>query len=737
MSDPTPTAILRLEALPPQTTKGTIVRLVEQVGELPREQIGAIELRGRTATVVVPAASAARVAKLLDGANLANQHVRAFRATDDDARTKLGDDAPRRAPPPSPRGEDHFARFLRLLEVESKAEAEQALARSRRTTGDAAEKSGTTLVGLVARDESLGLGGRYLWRLGKRDVQRTLPWTRLSPGSPVLLSEESVKDPQGWRGVVSDRNESTIEVALAEFPEAQADRPTFRLDLSHDEVARQRQRSALQRARDASGDRLEKLRDVLLGERPPRFSPKPVTIEPFDAGLNAVQRAAIEFALTAEDVALVHGPPGTGKTTTLVELIRQAVARGQRVLACAPSNLAVDNLLERLVAAGTRAVRLGHPARVLPELRDHTLDLLVENHHDVKLARQLARQAGTLRDRASRWTRARPQPGEKQQLRDEARQLLADARRLETQVVAHLLDSADVLCVTLTAIDSEILGQRTFDLAVIDEACQTTEPACWIPLLRADRAILAGDHCQLPPTVVSPDAAREGFGVSLLERLMHRAAPTLARRLETQYRMHEAIMGFSSVEFYDAALVAADSVRGHLLSDLPGVAPDDWTTAPIHFIDTAGAGHDEEPEPDGDSRRNPGEAEIIGRFVARFLEAGVPPRDMGVITPYAAQVRLLRENLAAAYPTLEIDTVDGFQGREKEAILISLVRANPRGEIGFLSDVRRMNVALTRARRKLLVVGDSATIANHAFYQRLLDHWQELGAYRSVWELDF
>jgi predicted DNA helicase len=310
---------------------------------------------------------------------------------------------------------------------------------------------------------------------------------------------------------------------------------------------------------------------------------------------------------------------------------------------------------------------------------------------------------------------------------------LADAERIERQAVAQILDHAEVLCVTLTGLDSDILGGRQFDLAVIDEACQSTEPACWIPLLRAGRVILAGDHFQLPPTVVHREAGREGFSVSLLERLIELYGATrLARRLEVQYRMHQAIMAFSSAEFYDDVLVADPSVAAHVLADLPDVVRSPLTETPLEFIDTAGASYDEQPEPDGESRLNPQEAEVVERKVTALLEAGVSARDIAVISPYAAQVRSLRQRLAAL--EVEVDTVDGFQGREKEAVIISLVRSNPSGEIGFLADVRRMNVALTRARRKLIVIGDSATIAGHEFYQRLLEYFELLGGYKTVWE---
>lgn len=727
------TARLILEALPPRTTRGTIVRLLEQVGELPAAQIGKVDIQDRRATVIIPNSASPRLVKALDGCNLGNHSLRVWAERPDDSGTR---------PRTTSGTKDstvvdsaaYFTNLLQALDWESAAEARDAVERARRATGPAAERTGNSLVALVERDQSSGLGGRIIVTFSKRDPSQRFPWTRLAVGSPVLISEESAKQPEGQRGVICGRDATTIQVAMDQPLEPETERPTFRLDLSHDEVGRLRQRHALQRARDASGDRLAKLREVLLGERAPAWNENSPAVDFSHTTLNASQREAIEFALAAHDVAIIHGPPGTGKTTTIVELIRQAVRRGDKVIACAPSNLAVDHLLEQLLRVGLKSVRLGHPARVSPELQAHTLDLLVDTHHDVRLARKLVKEAYALQNKAGKWSRAKPDPGERRRLRDEARQLLTDARRLETQAVHHLLDTADVLCLTLTAIDSELLGQRQFDLAVIDEACQTTEPACWLPILRCERLVLAGDHCQLPPTVRSPEALRAGFHVSLLERLMLARGSEIARRLDVQYRMHEAIMQFSSQEFYEGTLQADDLVRGHLSDQLPGVQSTDYTSRPVHFIDTAGASYDEELEPDGESRRNPGEADVVERTVRRLIDCGLPAADLGIIAPYAAQVRLLRERLADDFPDLEIDTVDGFQGREKEALIVSLVRSNSQGEIGFLSDTRRMNVALTRARRLLVVVGDSATISHHDFYQRLLDHWQATGAYRSVWE---
>ncbi|MBE0698508.1 MAG: DNA-binding protein, partial [Anaerolineaceae bacterium] len=262
-------------------------------------------------------------------------------------------------------------------------------------------------------------------------------------------------------------------------------------------------------------------------------------------------------------------------------------------------------------------------------------------------------------------------------------------------------------------------------------------PGAWIPLQYARRLVLAGDPFQLPPTVVSAEAAAQGYGVSLMERLMEPAGPFIATslsvRLNVQYRMHQEIMAFSSREFYEESLVADAQVSQHLLRDLPGVADTPLTGTAVTFIDTAGASYDEVVEPGGESRFNPQEALLTVQMVQALLDAGLPASEIAVIAPYSAQVHLLREQLAQ--PELEVDSVDGFQGREKEAVIVSLVRSNRDGEIGFLADVRRMNVALTRARRKLIVIGDSATIAGHPFYQRMVAYFEGIGAYHSVWEM--
>lgn len=640
----------------------------------------------------------------------------------------------RRRPIPS---ESYFDRLLRWLDWESAAEA-QALAERRLTrTRKTAEQGGETILDLAIEDHETGLGGRHLFTFVKRNRTLHLPWNRLRVGSPVAVSPIDDADQSPQNGVVSGRNYRSIQVAVDHW--MSGDR--FDLDLAGDEVSRNRERAALQTVSAARGRQAE-LRQIILGDldptnykrRQPQFrevrAAAPANEQP-GHGLNASQREAVRFALSAEDVAIIHGPPGTGKTTSVVEFIRQAVARGENVLACAPSNTAVDNLLQRLAAEGQRVVRVGHPARVKEELRTHTLDALVADHENLPLVRELLRDAEALFKKADRYTRAKPARGAKQDFRREARQLKAESRQLERQAINHVLDSAAVICAT-TAIDDVILGDRQFDWVVVDEACQTTEPACWIPLTRGKRILLAGDHCQLPPTVVSTEAAQEGLARSMMQRLVETYGAAITRQLNVQYRMHEDIMRFSSAQFYADTLIADELVRRHRLSDLPGVAASPLTEEPMTFIDTAGADYDEEAELDGASRCNPAEGRLVLSKVQQLLEAGVPAEDIAVIAPYAAQVRWLRER--ASDPALEIDTVDGFQGREKEAVVISLVRSNRHGEIGFLADTRRMNVALTRPRRKLIVIGDSATLGGHPFYAALLDYFQRIGGYRTAWD---
>ncbi len=618
----------------------------------------------------------------------------------------------------------HLDRLARLLAAEREEERRRLDEARGRLPLREREARGLALADLEAVEEG-GLAGRALVHYARAGGGE-LSGARIGPGSPVRVTLRREERPDEPQGIVASRSRARIGVAFDDAPPDWATEGRVVLELLPSPVTWERLSGGLRRLRE---EREGKRWHALLAGAPPRFLARPRGPAADGAALNPEQRAALDLADRAEDLALVHGPPGTGKTTVLVEIVRRAAARGEPVLACAPSNLAVDNLVERLAAAGVDAVRLGHPARVLPSVLSHTLEARVEEHEAARIAAELVARALRLR-RDARKRKARRGPGRFSEARDaerEARALLAEARALEARAEADVLSRAPVVLATLTGLDAPPLAGRRFALAVVDEATQAVEPAALLALLRADRAVLAGDHLQLPPTVLSAEAQAGGLGTSLFERLwaLHAAAGTPAGlTLLEQHRMDERIMRFPSEALYGGRLRAHPSVARHGLDG-----------APLLLVDTSGAGHEESTPEGSDSRQNEGEAELAAREVERLLAAGLAPSEVAVISPYDAQVQRLRQLLAARCEEgLEVDTVDGFQGREKEAVVVSLVRANAAGEVGFLADVRRMNVAITRARRKLVVVGDGATVARHPFYEAFLRHAQEAGAWVSAWE---
>ena len=615
----------------------------------------------------------------------------------------------------------HIEQLLEWIDMESVAQARQLDERRRQSGSGAAEKTGDTLLDMAVADSRPGLAGATIVTFVKRNRERGLPVNRFRVGTPVMATGNAAET-EIARGVITAKESRSIKISLPFIPEG----TRFRLDLQVDEVTRKRQAEVLSGLNDTRG-RFGQLRDVLLGMRTPEIVDVPFE----NAQLNPSQEQAVRHCLSARDLAVVHGPPGTGKTTTVVEVIKASVGLGQKVLATAPSNTAVDNLLEKLVSAGLKVVRLGHPARVDRQLTQHTLDAQVSRDETMEIVKDMRRESEQYFRKAGRYTRSQPPRGAKQEMYKEGKRLRQDARLLEKTVVDWVIDRADVVCST-NSLNTHLLGDVRFGLAVIDEACQCTEPSCWVPLQFADKLILAGDHCQLPPTVVSQKAAQQGFDVSLLERVNKLYREQVTTRLTKQYRMNSEIMQFSSDQFYEGTLEADLGVATHVLKDLEGVPAGELTETPVQFIDTAGADWEEELEEPGESRRNPDEAQLVVKKIESLVDRNVPAHCIAVITPYAAQARLIRH--LCKVEGVEIDTVDGFQGREKEVILISCVRSNREGIIGFLGDTRRMNVALTRAKRKLIVIGDSATLANHEFYADMLRYFEKINAYSTVWE---
>ncbi|KAL8439503.1 hypothetical protein Efla_001434 [Eimeria flavescens] len=482
----------------------------------------------------------------------------------------------------------------------------------------------------------------------------------------------------------------------------------------------------------------------------------------FCEALTEAQRRAVYLSLLSQDVALIHGPPGTGKTTTVVEVLLQLLAAGCRVLACAPSNIAVDNMLERcidvvkakkddpqLASRMKRCVRIGHPARVDERLSAFCLDRQHLNSDASGVVRdckdsldQRLRELSALKKRKNTGTR-QPERGStgnvRRELLAEVRELRKDIKSMQMGAVQETLKAAPIVFATCVgagdaALQNLVKGQRTekpgtaFDVVVIDEAAQALEASCWIPLLLGKRCVLAGDHMQLPPTVRSAEALRRGLGISLFERLMRRYERTAGEQLVCQFRMHKHIMEWSNDVFYRSSLVAAACVENSLLSALYPEAPQDFEV-PVRWIDTAGISWCQEDEVEGRScipglgrsRTNRAEAALVVKYIQELMRTcGIAAAHIGVITPYAAQARLIRrylrdaqedgEDEAEPLSNVAVQTVDGFQGKEREVIIISLVRSNPRKEIGFLADTRRLNVAVTRARKHLVIIGDSETV---------------------------
>lgn len=489
------------------------------------------------------------------------------------------------------------------------------------------------------------------------------------------------------------------------------------VQLFFDETSYRTMFEALADVLRAKGNRLAELRDTLLGSNlkagfrelyPVRFP-----------WLNTTQEHAVNRVLCARDVAIVHGPPGTGKTTTLVEAIYETLHREPQVLVCAQSNMAVDWISEKLVDRGVNVLRIGNPTRVNDKMLSFTYEHRFESHPsypELWSIRKELRQLGGQGRRGSY--------SEREALRNRMSRLRDRATALELQINTELFDSAHVIASTLVSSNHRLLGGRRFGTLFIDEAAQALEAACWIAIRKADRVILAGDHCQLPPTIKCYDAARGGLDCTLMEKIASNK-PGCVSLLKVQYRMHEAIMRFSSHWFYDNQVEAAPDVKHRGILD--------WDR-PITWIDTSEMEFKEEFVGDSFGRINKSEADLLIDKLQAYIERIGGQRilderiDFAIISPYKAQVQYLRgkvKNSATLRPyrhLFTINTVDGFQGQERDVVFISLVRANEQGQIGFLSDLRRMNVAMTRARMKLVILGEAATLSHHPFYKALIHY---------------
>ncbi len=625
---------------------------------------------------------------------------------------------------------EHFAQLQRLLRLEQAAARARVAEERLALTQAEREARGLSVSGLEAVEESVGLGGRFVVAL-ERPGGAPLP-ARLSPGDVVQARPRQTEGVVPERAVVVRCTAVRVMLAFDRPPSAFVRTGRVVLDVMPDDVTFARAAAAVAEVAALERGSGRRLRDLLLGNRPPDFDrPTPASAP----GLNAEQAEATGLALASRDVFCVQGPPGTGKSTILAAVAAESIRLGNAPLLCtAASNAAVDHLLSLCLAQGLRAVRIGHPARVGEGLQHAVLDVLVEAHPDRQLAKGLFDEAYALLGHARKQRtrgRSRERFANARTAQAEARALLAEARALERKAVDAVLGRAQVLCATLSALGTPPLSGMHFPLALVDEATQAIEPLTLLAFLRAERVLLAGDHRQLPPTVLSEEAVKGGLGRSLFERLVDTHGRTVHRMLAEQYRMNDSLLSLISAPFYAGRLRAHPSVASRTLAEVlrPGA---DVDALPFLFLDTAGKGFEEAQEARAESYDNPGEATLVAARARTLLEAGLQPEALAVITPYRGQASLLQAALTGT--GVEVDTVDAFQGREADAVLVSCVRSNPEGRLGFLKDLRRMNVALSRARRHLFLVGDSATLGRHPFYAGLVEQAQAAGGYRSAWE---
>jgi ATP-dependent RNA/DNA helicase IGHMBP2 len=640
---------------------------------------------------------------------------------------------------------DQLRKTLGLLQIERQADLEQYRQKVLMRPLHARVKEGMTWYPVKLAKDYIGTGERIIIEV-ERTNQKDQPHAFQSGKMVSVFSNASGKSEKHHQnGVVNYVRDNLMVITLNgdDLPDW-IDSGLLGVDVMFDEMSYREMEFTLKKVIEAEDNRVAEFRELLLGGEVAGYR-LPVTGEQETSNwqlatiLNESQLKAAHKIIESKDIAFIHGPPGTGKTTTIVQAIKYTIKDEGQVLVCAPSNAAVDLLVEKLSEQGLNVLRIGHPARVTEQSLSKTLDARIAEHQNFDELRSLRKKMEHTRQMADKYKRSfgHFEKAERRILRDEAKQLKADADLLEFYIINDLLQKSEAICCTLVGSSHPTLRSRKYKTAFIDEAGQALEPACWIPFLRAQRVIFAGDHLQLPPTVKSNEAAKLGLADTLFEKGIKKH-PAQSSMLQVQYRMHEDIMKFSSNYFYGDELIAHESVRAELLRP---------NQLPIEFIDTAGASYTEEQDPETLSRFNKEEASLLIRIVEKLIEE-IGLEDwlsqnisMGIITPYRAQVDYLH-HLAESSPLLEplhklvtINTVDAFQGQERDVIAISFVRSNAKGEVGFLADIRRTNVAMTRAKKKLIMIGDSATLGSHPFYTKLLEYVQGKEFYRSVFEV--
>jgi ATP-dependent RNA/DNA helicase IGHMBP2 len=627
---------------------------------------------------------------------------------------------------------DYFKKLLDLLKIERNEDREQYKRLTESSSVSDRRANGLTWFPVAIRGSEIGRGDYLTIELERTTHQDVFHQFR--SGMPAVFFTNH--DPQKDRieGIISHQNGNKLKITIKddELPEWSRD-GKLGVDLLFDDNSYDEMNDALKTASDLAEK--SELIQVLSGEKKPTFNES--TNHYLGKNLNNSQSKAVDKILSANELAIVHGPPGTGKTTTLIQAIKALIKQeNQKILVVAPSNTAVDLLSKKLSEEGLNVLRVGNPARVSERLQRLTLEAKMAEHDYLKETKRLKKQAMEFKNMAHKYKKSfgKSERDQRKALFDEAHKIMKEVGNTEQYIIDDIVSKTQVVTATLVGANHYTIRNLEYNTVVIDEAGQALEPACWIPILKAKKVILAGDHCQLSPTIKSNEAAKSGLSETLLEKCikLHPEAVTL---LEEQYRMNENIMGYSSSVFYEDKLKAHHSVAKSLLFD---------NDFPLLFIDTAGCGFEEKLE--GTSSTNPDEAGFTFKHINLFINElnkkytveNFP--SIAVISPYKQQINLLKNqfehspDLQKYKENISVNTIDSFQGQERDIVYISLTRSNDKGEIGFLSDIRRMNVAMTRARKKLVVIGDSATLGQHSFYADFIEYAEKKGGYVSAWE---
>ncbi|KAF2686720.1 DNA helicase [Lentithecium fluviatile CBS 122367] len=682
---------------------------------------------------------------------------------------------------------------LSLLDDELQAELAETNALLSSHTPTALSRAGLAILNLNVSSIRTGLGGKTVIELEldsavvAKGEKADIPEHGIRVGDIVAVQDQpagSAKKTEkrdlakkGVEGVVHRVRRENVEIVL---DKEDADVPSggklWIVKLAND-VTYKRMNQTMTKLQKLQDQETTPFMRVLFGQGSPSTLPSDLNdplnplhkLEWNDPNLNDSQKEAIRFALASREIALIHGPPGTGKTHTLIELILQLLKQKLRLLVCGPSNISVDNIVERLASHKVPMIRLGHPARLLPSVLNHSLDVLTRTSEAAALVQDIRKEMDDNQSSIRKTRNAK----ERRQIYTDLKELRKEFRERERGCVDNLIRGSSVVLATLHGAGGFHLKGQEFDVVIVDEASQALEAQCWVPLVwvKASKLVLAGDHLQLPPTIkslnskeakavkkdakkkedkkskdikinaepsVKPVASSMTLETTLFDRLLALHGSSIKRMLTTQYRMHEKIMQFPSAELYESKLIAADFVKERLLKDLPpphSVKDTEDTREPIVFWDTQGGDFPEKTVDEeigrgkggkgmslGDSKSNEAEAALVRLHVDNLVNAGVKAEDIAVVTPYNAQRALLSGMLKEAYPGIELGSVDGFQGREKEAVIVSLVRSNADREVGFLGEKRRLNVAMTRPKRHLCVVGDSETVGKGS---KFLKSWME------------